>query len=218
MDKKDKIEKEKLNLKDEEKSELFKVWKTLNKMMEDRGYKKHEKANFKYEEFIAQLNKDESMNGIFSKPDPANPKKFIKAYYEYIPGAKLNVENVRHFFEVINESKEISSGIILFSGTLTPQAKVKFQEINSQFPIEIFSLGELVINITENKLVPKHILLKPEEKQELLKRYKIKDSQLPKILVTDPVAKYFGLKKGEVVKIIRSSKITGQYITYRIAC
>jgi len=34
MDKKDKIEKVKLNLKGEEKSELFKVWKTLNKMME----------------------------------------------------------------------------------------------------------------------------------------------------------------------------------------
>jgi len=142
--------------------------------MEDRGYKKHENANFKYDEFIAQLNKDESMNGIFSKPDPANPKKSIKTYYEYIPGAKLNVENVSHFFEVINKSKEISSGIILFSGKLTPQAKVKFQEINSQISIEIFSLSELVINITEHKLVPKHILLKPEEKQELLKNIKLK--------------------------------------------
>lgn len=29
----------------EEKSKLFKVWKTLNKMMEDRGYEKNANSN-----------------------------------------------------------------------------------------------------------------------------------------------------------------------------
>lgn len=113
---------------------------------------------------------------------------------------------------------KIDSGIILLPGKLTQQAKQKVQEINQAIQVEIFQVSELVVNITEHELVPQHILLSKEDKDKLLKRYKIKENQLPKILVTDPVARYLGLKRGDVVKIIRVSETAGRYITYRIAC
>ena len=108
------------------------------------------------------------------------------------------------------------SGIIVISGQLTSQAKQKMIDINYELQVECFNISELMVNITEHSYVPKHILLTKEEKKMLLKRYKIKEHQLPKILTTDPVAKYLGLKKGDVVKIIRDSETAGKYVTYRI--
>ena len=74
-----------------------------------------------------------------------------------------------------------------------------------------------MVNITHHQLVPKHSVLQDSEKAELLKRYREKESQLPKIQCEDPVAKYFGVRRGQVMKIIRPSETAGRYVTYRLA-
>ncbi len=62
-------------------------------------------------------------------------------------------------------------------------------------------------------LQPKHIKLKPNEVQELLKKHNISLSQLPKIKNDDPVLPE-GCKQGDVIKIERKDEDTRIY--YRV--
>lgn len=72
------------------------------------------------------------------------------------------------------------------------------------------------IDILKHDLVPKHVLLNEQEKQEVLERYGISLKQLPRILASDPVIKLLGGKPGDVVKISRKSPTAGKSVYYRV--
>jgi DNA-directed RNA polymerase subunit H (RpoH/RPB5) len=67
---------------------------------------------------------------------------------------------------------------------------------NRLFQIQCFEEAELMVNITEHELVPKHEVLNREEKAALIDRYKLKEQQLPRIKISDPVAKYYWMVCG----------------------
>jgi DNA-directed RNA polymerase I, II, and III subunit RPABC1 len=103
----------------------------------------------------------------------------------------------------------VSEGITAF-------AKQALGEMQPKHCCEHFTEAELLVDITEHELVPEHEVLSPERKAQLLARYKLKDTQLPRMQPGDPIARYFGLQRGQVVKIIRSSETAGRYVTYRV--
>lgn len=86
---------------------------------------------------------------------------------------------------------------------------------SSEMKVELFDEDDLAINITHHELVPKHTPLTDKEVEELTVAYAVQKHQLPRILSSDPVAAYFGLERGQVVRIERKSVSAGVYVTYR---
>lgn len=108
--------------------------------------------------------------------------------------------------------QNVTNAIIIYSQMLTPSATKVTKEMAPKYRIEPFKEEELLVNITNHLLVPKHEILSPEEKKMLLARYRLDENQLPRIFSTDPVARYYGMRRGNVVRIIRPSETAGKYV------
>jgi len=82
--------------------------------------------------------------------------------------------------------------------------------------VQIFWMEKLEVNIMEHDLVPEHVIIAESEKDNILNKWNITSfNQLPLILSKDPVAKYLGMKKGDICKITRPSETAAKYISYR---
>ncbi|KAI9253321.1 RNA polymerase Rpb5, C-terminal domain-containing protein [Helicostylum pulchrum] len=127
----------------------------------------------------------------------------------------VGVKPLRVYVERMAQ-QQIPKGVCIYQKSMTASANKVIQSLPSKHTLESFQENELLVNITHHVLVPKHEVLSPEEKATLLQRYRLKETQLPRIQHTDPVARYYGLKRGQVVKILRESETAGRYVSYRL--
>ncbi|MBX5321899.1 DNA-directed RNA polymerase subunit H [Candidatus Bathyarchaeota archaeon A05DMB-3] len=106
---------------------------------------------------------------------------------------------------------EIDRGILVASGRYTNAAK----QTAKKKRIELLPKTFPVFDIFEHKLVPKHEILTPEERETVLAQYRVKPYQLPQIKASDPAVKAIGAKPGDILRIIRKSPTAGEHIAYR---
>ena len=163
-----------------------------------------------------ELNEEEYNNcdEIYLTHKIGDPLDKIYVFFPQVT-VKVGVFTIRQYIKEMQQNK-VSRSIIVVKDEVTAFAKVVFTEAKPALLIEHFRENELIIDKISHALVPKHELLEETEKKELLKLYKIKDINLPKINSNDPVSRYFGAKKGQVFKITRPSETSGETIYYRI--
>ena len=148
-----------------------------------------------------------------SNPDPQTTAG--DCYVEFNAEGTIGIKHLRAFAQTL-DSQHVSTGIMITQAPVTAAALRAFEPLASRgITAEHFLESDLLVNITRHELVPKHVLLSAEEKKVLLERYRLREHQLPRIQHTDPVARYLGLKRTDVVKIIRKSETAGRYASYR---
>ena len=82
--------------------------------------------------------------------------------------------------------------------------------------LQYFQVKQLMFNPTKHEYVPEHIKLKEEEIAEFMKKYMIRSKlDMSRIYPNDPIAKWLGLKHGDIVKIIRYNENSGESFYYR---
>lgn len=85
---------------------------------------------------------------------------------------------------------------------------------------QLFEEKYLMYNPAKHELVPRHMRLSKEEAKRVKEIYNIKTvngvSQLPIISNTDIMARWLGLRHGDVVMITRNNPNSGTYYYYRI--
>uniref|UniRef100_A0A914I5T1 DNA-directed RNA polymerases I, II, and III subunit RPABC1 n=1 Tax=Globodera rostochiensis TaxID=31243 RepID=A0A914I5T1_GLORO len=207
----------------DDEAETFKLWrvrKTVMQMCHDRGYLvTQDELDQTLDQFKDQFGDRPSERrpgrGELTILVAHNDDPTDQMYVFFPDDPKIGIKTIKQICQQMQE-QNITRAIIVVQNGMTPSAKQAIVDMAPKYVLEHFLEAELMINITEHELVPEHVVMNNEEKAELLARYKLKENQLPRIQVSDPVARYFGLKRGQVVKIIRPSETAGRYITYRI--
>lgn len=189
-------------------NDTFKVRNTAIEMLKDRGYKLTKTKDVSYEEFMIMY--EENNYDIMDDEE----KIYVHFFKELKAFSKKDLENVVEKIKTDTNNNNINIIIILKEKYNVAIEKGLTNPLYKN--VQLFLFKELFFNITKHQLVTKHILLTPEEIKEVLEKYNVNKSHLPKISIKDPVAKYYDAKGGDIFKIIRKSPSSGEYITYRL--
>ncbi|KAK4556159.1 DNA-directed RNA polymerases II 24 kDa polypeptide (RNA polymerase II subunit 5) [Recurvomyces mirabilis] len=218
----------------QEQSRLWRILRTTKQMCYDRGYElTEEECNISLADFKVQYVDEsgapqrtrmaftarptpEMLKKYTPLPRPGNPEPSADIgtiHVEFASEPSIGIKHLKAFAQLLHE-KNYHTGMYVTQAAPTSSA---LKIIPSILPtvMEIFREEDLLVNISRHELVPKHTLLSPEDKKRLLERYRLKETQLPRIRMDDPMARYLGLKRGQVVKIIRKSETAGRYASYR---
>lgn len=191
---------------------------TISEMLTDRGYAlTSEERNMTYDGFVDMYGEQ------FTTPDQRESLTFLAGHKDnpsdqifvfFCADRKIQSTTLQNYDQKM-QSQDVNRAILIYRGEISSRAAEVIESVAHERRIERFKETELIVNITKHQWVPPHSIMSPQQVDTLLKRYKVAPSQLPRMEVTDPIARYHGLSVGQIVKIIRTSETAGRYITYR---
>jgi len=228
----------------------FEIKKTILEILRDRGYdisKEKHILNMKLEDFedfynkslnyyktdnphtknyenleISLLFNDKIYYHIFDKTEENNMKTIIT--YFIIPEDKnICTKDINKFKEktIMSDNYFVSDAILIHNDPISSYVKKELSKMTQHiFNIIVFNANELLFNPTKYIDCPQYILLDDTEKIQLMSTLKCKLSDFLIIKQTDPIIKYYGWKRGQIIKIIRDDYkyniLSPQSINYRI--
>ncbi|KAL6138021.1 hypothetical protein ACLB2K_063309 [Fragaria x ananassa] len=176
--------------------------RTVLEMLRDRGYSvPSSEIDLSLQDFRSLHGQNPGADRLrFSTVHSSDPSERMLVIYCGPGIVKVNV--IRGLHSQIANKDTLSGLILILQSQITSQA-LKTLDLYP-FKVEIFQITDLLINITKHVLKPQHQVLTEQAKQALLKKFNIEEKQLPRISQKDAIAKYYGLERGQVVKVTYS--------------
>lgn len=197
-----------------ESQDIIKSFTVLKEMLADRNIDISNLESYSESEIEvlnSVLNASGIKNGNIFQIKVNNDIKII-----YHMKNKFIKNDLKKFLSTIEKDEDYKHIIFIFKEKINNNNEKNIQDLLEGVTYEMFSIKNLLFNITKHAYVPKHELLSTNEAADIMKTYSIKNkSQFPIILKSDPVARYYDFKPGQLIKIYRSSTATGESITYR---
>ena len=195
----------------QEKKEWFNVRKTVLEMLQDRGNSIPEEVSIvNFEQFSIKYDTD----NIDMYIDDGNKKIYV--HFNINLNKKFGKSDlVETLKKVVGTYKDENINLILLLREKENSTVTKELERKQYENVEIFLKKNMMFNITHHRYVPNHIVLNDEEIEETVLKFNTPKIKFPKILKSDPVARYFALKSGMMFKILRKSPEVCESISYR---
>jgi DNA-directed RNA polymerase subunit H (RpoH/RPB5) len=130
-----------------------------------------------------------------------------KAQVFHITEYKLDTNTLQKYLRDLFDQDAVHA-IFVYRAITMPVKKMKM--FQSLIKLEFFEESELQILSARHRLMPQHRSLPPEESTRLIETYG--KQNLPVLLSTDPVCRYYAFPIGSVVEIER---LNG-FISYRL--
>jgi len=188
------------------KKNFFKAYKTVLEMLTDRGKILPENLTLTYSQFEIQY----ESNNLYIYLESNNEKIYV--YFHTL------VKNFakKDFTSILNKlKKEYGDNLHIILVTKDKLNQTLSKDITRMKHCESFVLKSLIFNITKHYLIPKVEIISIEEENKLLEAYNISKLKLPRILLSDPLVKYYAAKSGDIFRITRTSKNSGIILSYR---
>ena len=193
--------------------QLNEIKTNLIKMFSNRGFINTVNVEKYLEKIIKDDNDDQEY--IIPLDNESN-------YNTTIKNKKLFIKIFDYKITSINKNSPIGEFISKFDSEykilIVQDINQKSENIIDSYSTqsEVFKISQLMINIVDHVLVPKHIVLSKDETDKVLEAYRAKKRDMMLIRTTDAVARYYNMKPGEIVKIIRPSVMTVEAPAYRL--
>ena len=197
--------------------DLWRAYKTIIEMLQDRKYiiPNENVLILDYLSFMEWTGKKETdddcetrkeLSEIFKKPN--GDSIMIMFYWENHVGNR-EIQIIRD--KILK--KGMNKCLLVVQGKITTYAvsAIRHLKINN-INIESYYQTNLLVNMTYHELVPRHIICSTETKNKVLKDYSVKKESLPQISVNEPIMKYLGAVKGQLIKILRESETMSEII------
>lgn len=217
-----------------EKNGLYLAYNTVLEMAEARNFDINKRLS--REEFMDKVI-DESTNmhmvNTYKSNDKTKNEKFMIVF---IVKTKRTDSRKSKLTSIIPDGEKYNGQIVFIlkdkpqkTGTLKTTLKAEQEKYNTSggniTRIDVFSYMSMLFNITKHILQPKFDMVTNEELSHIVESYTKKNdnstikefkTRLPKLMVNDPIAEFYGMNIGDVVKVTRYDPQYNIAVTYRV--